>query len=262
MIKNKSRSQITAIKICAVMGLRLQDELPQIAEEYMGGLSYSRIGVKHDIRSRIEKYFKIPSGKVSRSTVSTSVLNALWGYKGGFGRGPYGGLIEDDGLLREKLFRDYQKRNGEFTLERKLAVHALSQKELKENGKEGGLIGGRSNIENKTGIGKMTPADLKNAGIESAIARGYTPWTPRRITKLRLYLSELEFAHNLLFNREYWKNERKIDAIKISEKLNKEYHSGKATRTSKSVSQGLRRYHENGGLKRPYPNTFNYVCPI
>lgn len=203
--------QLLAIRRSLEVGVQLQRDFPEVAEDYRGGMSISKI---------VDKYNLSLKYGISKKIATQSVHRALRGYKGGFLRlDSYEGLIEESEL--EKLAREHWSRRGSeagtILYEKGLGIFSRTREQMIEDCKKGGLIGGR------------------NAGLASIISQGMIPWTPE----------EKEFAYVLSQNPDYQikeglnKGGRKVRLI--TEKINETYYDGKPVRSVRSIVACLAR---------------------
>ena len=256
--KDLSIKQIKAIRKSLEVGMILQTDFPEIAEDFRNGLSALGIVSKYNLTSRYE---------ITRDIAKEGVLRALKGTKGRFFEMDYDGLIKEE--ERKRIVEEHASEQGRrraFDLyEKGLGIFSLSEEELEEIHREGGRVGGRRSLELRVGIHGITKERKieigrrnyeskvgchaqtheqfvksgKKAGLASAISRGIIPWSSE----------ELEFAYNLSQDPNYrggiYIQGNRINNKLIAGRINEVYHEGKPIRNSRSVYSGLKRLKVN-----------------
>src|ERR1035437_9429764 len=104
-----SPEQQAAIKKAAETGKQHQQEFPEIALDYINGISVDGLIAKYDIQQKF--------GLLSAELTKSAVTNALGGYKGYYNVS-YTGLITDPEIFKtigKKHMKDSSKRLGEIT---------------------------------------------------------------------------------------------------------------------------------------------------
>jgi len=221
------------------IGRKLQQEYPQIAEDYRALLSKPQIVRKHVL----VLHYHITSVVAERA-----VDFALRGYHGELEyRSPYAGLIPASEL--EELCIAHQQRNGRF------AVRHLTFEDRSRGGRHGGSISGPlvaaqklgahamtseekrelgyRNLENKVGIHAMTSEEKREAG-----RKGFVAWMERR--GIPLWTAEEEREAYVL--AQACRRGMFLDRDAVAKEINRQFHEGKPYRTGATVYQAIRRY--------------------
>lgn len=178
----------SAIKYALDIGMRLQSEAPQIADLYRRGMRQRDIAL--EINTLLEKL-----GATSADVKVRSVGFAIRGYAGGgYGIGPFRGLIED----MSELERLAEAHMGKMTHEQRI-----------EAGRKGGKISGRRAFKKKIALfAEGYEKRLKLAGRKSALARGAKMWDETRVVDGLGEVSEEEYAHRLSADPSYMTGRR------------------------------------------------------
>lgn len=229
-----------AIALAIDIGRKIQQEYPEIADDYRIGLSKPQI---------VRKYGLMFQYNITDSVAERAVDNALRGYGGELSVPAYQGLIPQSDL--ELLCAQHQTRNGHFS------INHLTLEDRSRGGKKGGRIGGRKvveqklgahgmsseekrelgyrNLERKVGIHAMNSEQKREAGRKGLIAKlqaqGLTPWTEE----------EEKAAFELSILPEY-RTPKHIRRDAIAAEINRRFHENKQYRTTQSVYQAIRRY--------------------
>ena len=210
--------QISAIKRSIEIGSLLVNDHPEIAELYRGGMTYSGIAARLDVK----REYDISSDKVA----VTSIYHAITGHAGGFGTESYDGLISDlDELTRleHEHYAEYGRMGGRKSAELGKGIHAINPETGERYVVEGGRIGGRI------------------SGRKTALARGQTLWREEETGYAHLLSLEPEFQH------QKGPNKGKGDYKTIAQVLNEDYHNGEDVRSPGTVRSSLSKYKKTLG---------------
>lgn len=271
IIEGLTKERIGAIVRSLDVGLQLQKDFPEIADDYRGGMFISEITSKYDLCSKYG---------YNREVIKTAVKYALKGHGGGLMRDSFDGLLEEGEL--ERLAREHKKRSGTQLYDRGLGIHGVTSEQKAEWGRRSHKLklgvhartkeqmskdamkayemrvgihaltreqrvenagkAGRRARELGVGIHGMTHEQRSEHGRKIALLRGQTPWKLRETFEDVDYpysvLSEKEFAYRLSQDPRY-KWGRKANNTLIAKKLNELYHGGKQIRTRLAVSGTL-----------------------
>lgn len=195
--------QIGAIIFAAILGRRLQKEMPRIAELYRKGFIYRNIMIQFGI------YYM-----ASENVAISAVEKAIRGYDGWFNVKSYNGLIHDSEL--EELSKEHK-----YSHQKNIA--SIGGVESGRNG-----IGVRRMHELGYGFENKTSEEQREYGRKGAIARGQVFWEEK----------EIEFVYKLSKLCEY-KWGKMISNAKIAGKLNAFYHKGRNVRSAMAVKRVL-----------------------
>ena len=245
--------QISAIKRSIEIGSLLVNDHPEIAELYRGGMTYSGIAARLDVK----REYDISSDKVA----VTSIYHAITGHAGGFGTESYDGLISDlDELTRleHEHYAEYGRMGGRKSAELGKGIHAINPetgeryvveggRKLAELGKgihgltpeqrlEYSSKGGRKAAELGLGIHAQTPEQKSEYGRIATLARGQTPWGEEETGYAHLLSLEPEFQH------QKGPHKGKGDYKTIAQVLNEDYHNGEDVRSPVAVKINLSKY--------------------
>ena len=143
--KNADSSSLTGEQLFAIrrsgeVGKRLQEDFPEIADEYRNGMTMSEISLEYCIQDLYD---------ASREVARIAISYALRGYD--FGGISYPGLIEAD-EERRNIGLKHNRENGKATYEMGKGVHGLTAEQLSENSRKGG----EASYEMGKGIHGMT----------------------------------------------------------------------------------------------------------
>ncbi|MBS3086958.1 hypothetical protein J4422_04645 [Candidatus Pacearchaeota archaeon] len=192
------KSQGGAIRKSIELGLILQRDLPEIAEDARNGKTRSWIVDNYDI---VNRYSQFTEGHLTAGVAKQGVYYAENGHEGGFGIPPYKGLIdrEEKKRISGKYLVEFHRRAGNRSLELKVGVHGRTTEQRRE--------------------------DIR----KSIFAKGETPWEQKEIEDARSFSQSPEyyFQEGPYMGR--------INIGLIAEKLNEKYHSGESIRTKNSV---------------------------
>lgn len=214
------------------LGLQLQKDFPDIAVDYRSGLSQMEIVTKYQL---VDKY------KVTPALARIAVNSALRGYDGSvnfYGLQSYNGLIANPDELAQLATKHHKanaKAQGKRAKSEQTGIFALTKEQRQSIGRQAGL----ETYANKTAVHSMTPAEQKAAGMNSALARGFTPFSEEEETYAFMLMQQDE---NKLPNG--YSNTAKIAKI-----LNEKFHGGKEIRKNTSVTD-LVRNRKNKGIPR------------
>ncbi len=270
ILEERVKTELTPQQIKAILkeielGRRIQEEIPEIAEDYQGGMSQPKIVEKYQIQERYN---------VNWAIATKAVSNAIRGSNGMLEIEPYEGLITDTNRLKEiaKEHRSYScsingakmrdegrglfsitkeeriaigRESGRANYKKKIGIHAMTIEQRRELGRKSGILTYRK----KTGLHALTKEEKRAVGRKSALSRGYTPWIERIVNEDESLnggfsrLSEEEFAYNLSLIPEY---QRKVGSNnkKIAKKVNEAYHDGNQVRNNKSIGNRLSRFRK------------------
>ena len=277
-----TREQLLALRKASELGKRLQEDFPEIADEYRNGMTLSKISSEYCIQELYD---------ASRSVAITAVGNALRGYD--FDGISYLGLIEDPEELRN-IGLEHIRENGKALYELGKGIHGLTAEQMSEHSRKGGEAayemgtgihsltpeqkseygrkGGNSLYANKKGIHSLTPEQrsenarkaanvayemgkgvhgrtaeqMSEHGRKSAIARGLVPWVPAEETNEHYTFSEVETAFMLSQCPEYRRGTL-VKNSKIADEINEGFHNGESVRTPGAVKIQLRLYRKERG---------------
>ena len=184
---DKVRKQMTAIKMSADLGKRLQAEHPEIAGSYREGRFLREIVDMYDLNSKYG---------VNDGIAMQAIKYALRGYEGII-TGEYSGLIEEDEL--RELCLKHKSRNGSAIGENLYSegrgIFSLTIEQMLERSALGGSIGGRRAFEKGKGIHGMTHDGHIEAGRRAQIARGRTPYSDDEKRFIYRALEESKFKY-------------------------------------------------------------------
>jgi hypothetical protein len=257
-----TRERIGAIVRSLDVGLQLQKDLPEIAEDYRRGMFISEIISKYDLCSRYG---------YNKEVIKTAVKYALKGYGGGLERDSFGGLLEGGEL--EKLAQEHKQRSGTQARDRSLGIHGKTSEQLAEFGRKShtlkkgvhgrtpeqmsrdgiksyelgvGIHGmsreqrienagkaGRRAVELGVGIHEMTREQRVEHARKITIGKGLVPWDSE----------ESEYVYILSQRPEYriqkGPGKGKINARLIAKEINESYHNGNPIRSRNSIKGHL-----------------------
>ena len=197
-----SSKRSAAIHESIALGRILQEEIPEIADDYRNKLNATQIELKYKIRSTY--------GASSICVATTAVHYAIRGnYLRSFGQ-EYPGLIENV-LELEELARNHNIRNG-----------SRNGNRLKNQ---------------RRGIHLMTPEEKRRHGLEAAIARGEVPW----VEDSENDVSEVVCAYFLTTLPEYQGLDGRYRSEEVARSLNERFHHGRKVRTGHAVYVKLSR---------------------
>ena len=277
-----SSEQIGAIEHSIRIGSLLVNDHPEIAELYRDGMTQSRIAEILDVK----REYGILSDEVARS----SIYRAITGHAGGFGTGPYDGLIPNlDELTRlEHQHRaEYGRISGRKTAAEGKGIHGLTPEQKSEYGRIGGRIGGikaaesinpetgvryvveggRKAVEDGTGIHGQTPEQKSEYGRiggriggrkAAAEGKGIHGQTPEQ-------KSEYGRIGALAQGRTLWEKEETEYAHLLSLEPEFQHQKGswKGKRDYKTIAQVLNVDYHNGEEVRSQQavkiNLFKYI---
>lgn len=188
-ISNLNERQRAVLKRAANLGIVIQREFPEVAEDYRAGRLVPEIIAQYDVLSRYG---------VGRNVAIKAILFAIQGYNGGIGVNSYRGLIDSseleelrDGIIQrainnriseahlgvsESRSEEAQEhistaasRIGRRDYELKRGLFALSKKQLSDCGKRG------ANKARKMGVGiyAMSAEQLRESRLKGGFASGY-----------------------------------------------------------------------------------------
>jgi hypothetical protein len=205
-----SAEKTHAISLSVELGGILQRDHREIANMYRQGYTLDRIVD----RLKIQSQYGIRIRKIALNAVDI----ALSGHRGGFGHGPYEGLISDE--ERVKLRREHYQNAS------------------------------RVSQSNNTRIFRLNPETGRGLGLEKIqeinASRGITSWVKRREMigdSACCITDEIESAYFLSQLPEYQHGDL-VNNAKIAERLNECYHSGKNVRNWRTVGAMLYVYRK------------------
>ena len=217
-LENQQRK---AIRMSKELGLKLKERFPEIAYAYRKGSTLREIVDEYGIAQQYNIPLRVAIGAVSL---------AIRGHAGGFGIPPYRGLINDESEL-EALCNEHRNK----------PLRSNHPDDLSKYGRKGGKISGNQNKGSGKIICGMTGKELREAGVKSAISRGFVPWI-RRIKAGRYYIpSEIYYTYQLSQDPEYWSGTKTNNQM-IANEINQIYHNGVPVRSGESVKVALQRY--------------------
>ena len=252
---NLTGEQLVAIRKAGELGKRLQEDFPEIADEYRNGRTMPEISLEYCIQELYDAK--------SRAVAINAVRYALGGYD--FGGISYSGLIEDLEELKNiglEHGREQRTENGNANYEKGLGVHGLTPEQRTENGKatyemglgvhgltaeqiaENSRKGGNANYEMGLGVHGLTAEQIAENGRKGVMARGFVPWVPAEETKEYYTFSEAETALRLAKCSEYRRGSL-IKNAKIAGELNVIFHNEEPVRNEKAVSAQLYLHQKN-----------------
>lgn len=233
--RNKlERKQFAAILASVKLGIHLQDDLPQIADDYRRGLFASEIVSKYDI---VRKY------GVNKTISENAVYYALRGNSSFLDyRIQYHGLLEEDEMrqLADNNRIRHGLELGSLCLEQRVGLFGRTQEEHSRDSKKAG----RKIVEQRLGIHRLSTEERRlngalggrRGGVQTSINRGYILWTEE----------EIELAYILSQDKDYKFQKGlckgKSDLKKMAERLNQEYHQGNSIRNSETIKSKLRKF--------------------
>lgn len=198
------RSQTVVMKTIRELGLQLQHDLPEIADDYRRGKMIPEIVELYGI---VHKY-GVDGEYVNEEFAESLVQVALRGHRGGFGITPYEGLIDEE--EQKEHLRRYSS-----------LFHAP---------------GGRKTLELKVGIHGRTPAQRKKDLRAAMLAKGIVPWKPKEIMTAHV------LSKNPKYRFQKGLNGGKMNTRLVARELNERYHHGGVVRTIDSVISALCRF--------------------
>lgn len=225
-----SLEQMGAMKLSVETGKKIQGEFPQIALDYVNGLTAPELVEKYDIQKR----YGIPNQSTARAAVSY----ALIGYAGRHSPS-YPALIRDPDILKaigEKHKKASAQKTGKRMSNEGRGMFARTDEEIIEVGRKSGTNLFRS----KQGIHAQTPAEKREVGRVSALRRGFVPFSEDE----EAFITSLD-----LESEEYRTRGKKLNAERIAKELNDRFHGGSKVRRGNTVGQFLRRIKERNDSK-------------
>lgn len=254
----------------AEIAQKVQEEFPEIADDYRSGAFYKDIASKYGIGTRYG---------LDANRAKSAVRHAIQGYTGGFGLAGFPGLIRDR-KEKSRLATEHKKKmgniNAEYLMENKIGWHGLTPEERSAAGFKGGSITGPANVAKKRGfcgmsrkaksiagkkggaksrdlklgINGLTREQKRHYGRERITLQGMVPWA---LEGPNGEPSEKQFLLNLAKKPKYilpqFKKRPRVDAVLIAKELNRVYHQGKPVRVRGAVSGML--YDLASGKTRP-----------
>lgn len=250
--------QIKAILLAIQLGRVLQEDLPEIAEDYRVLKKLSEIERDYYIRER----YSAPSDAIARQAVHYAVYGNT---KGLFRTQAYEGLIPNDEL--EHLAVEHKRQKGRRDHEEKRALFARTEEQQLEDR----VAGGQAAVEQHAGIHGMSSTqrsvyaqkrgrrcyeeglalfardkttrqkDSHHAGRQSAFARGYTPWITSEDSDEH-DLDEKDYVYALSYSPSYQHPNGRTNLTLIKEEVNRAYHGGREVRTLKAIQVMLSKY--------------------
>ncbi len=206
-----SDPQKKAFRLSLKIGRQIQDDFPNIGNEYINGKTLAELVSDHNL---VNKY------SVSVKVAEAAVLIAIKGFTPKPGLEElvgFAGLITDPHLLEavgKRHITDSAKKIGARMRDEKRGVFSLSLEAQKEIGKRSG----KALYENRLGV-HARPMEERMEYIKKAVlARGVRLFTD----------DEKKAILELSTNPDYQNSTRsKINAEKIARKINSDYHEGK-----------------------------------
>jgi hypothetical protein len=195
-----------AIKLSIDLGRRLQQDFPQIADDYRDLMTRGEI---------IEKYRICGRYGISIKIAKPAVSYAMRGYNGKEKVGKhtiqrYSGLISDKNEL-VRIYLALREKGLEYMVDEKIGIHAQTDEEKRIISSEG--------------------------GVNNAINRGFIPWSEeeleeaQRCSQLRRYWSKKKYAGHY-----------RVNNALIAKKLNELFHNGETVREEYGVRIKLCKY--------------------
>mgnify|MGYP001576218157 FL=1 len=207
MTTNLTREQIAAMRRSIELGLQLQIDMPEIADDYRNGTSAEEIVNRYGI---IKRYSSQP-GEITMEIAKKSVYYELKGHDGGFGVPAYKGLIPDE-KERKRISGEHRPITSNDTEVRR-EFHAA---------------GGRKTLELKVGIHGRTPEQRRNDHLKIIDAKGEVSWD-----------NQIEIAYTLSQNPEY-----QFQSGPYKGRVNTRLIAKKLNRTTSSVKSALYRFRK------------------
>lgn len=250
MTKKKilTSQQIKGIGKSLEVGLQLQTDFPELADDYRNGISAPRIVAKYRLDSRYG---------ISKLSAKEAVYRALKGVSGHFGF-EYSGLLDEKeiAILGLEHIKENGHRNGLVLKEKGLGLFSLTDEQWREVHSKGGRVSGPGNLatitleerskngkkshELRRGVHGQTHEEHvqsgKKAGLASAVSRGFTPWGSEETEFLKAALQDPEY----IITQGFFKGKR--DNRLIAGRLNALYHNGEQVRNGSSVSSKIKNY--------------------
>ncbi len=222
-------TRVTAIARSLSLGRKLQQEIPQLAEDYRAGTKLLDIVSKYEITGRYG---------VTSSVARAGVGIAIRGYAGGKHVPAFDGLVPRDEF--ERLDRERRsvngKKGGRATYERKIGLFAPPGLEriIPEQHRQGKYLLSE----------EASSAARIRGGIAAAISRGNTLWSE----------TELQCAYGLSQDPGY-QVIGGVNNTKIAVELNSRFHEERNIRNNRSAGIMLRKYvrrllHEQEMIER------------
>lgn len=201
----------SAIKLSIEIGRQLQQDLPEIAEDYRNLISRREIADKYSL---CEMY------GVDIEIVKPAISYAIRGYHGeenvGKHRIPrFEGLITDKKEL-ERIKLNLIQRGLEFMVNEKIGIHA-------------------QNIEERRLLSSK-------GGTNSAISNGFVPWGKEELEEAHRCSQNKEY-----WCRSSYAGNNRINNNLIADRLNKIFHNGERVRNGYKVKIKLCRYRKKIG---------------
>src|SRR3989344_6627690 len=210
-----SSEQINGIKFAAEIGRKIQIAIPQIATDYVNGLSLLELVYKYDIQKNF--------GMANIKSAKIAVLNALGGYSGDFSAS-YSGLIDSETLkiIGKEHRKDSSSKLGELTREEGRGIFGMTKEEKREVAIRAGMDSYQTRKGIHTGENferKPVSFEVKQAiGKKSVVDRGFIPFSEEEET----------FMKSLDLNTEQYRTRGvKINAKKITRELNEKFHNAR-----------------------------------
>ncbi len=238
--------KIAAIKRAVSLGRRIQIEFPQLVDEYRKERGYARELVR---KHELERLYG--SGE---KVLIEAIGYAIRGYKGGFDREGYTGLLTAeeadkigklhtaehgkefvDGLTEEQLSRGRRNR-GLATLRNGTGLFGRDEAKRKKDSEKAGI----RSFELGVGIHALTYEQRLNNGDKSSKLRGGVLWNSNEYQ-----ITEIEYAYALSqmsnFQIRYRTGRILADTSKIAEELNEVYNNN---RNAATASLALKKYRK------------------
>ncbi len=183
-----------AIKFSIEVGRRLQEDFPEIADDYRNLMFRAEIVAKYGI---CEKYGMTP--EIAKSSVSYAVN----GHHGdsvvnGHEFPIYDGLIPDK-AERDEISKRFRNVWLEYRRKNSIGIHGQSDEERRECGSEG--------------------------GIAAAKAKGFIPWSKDELEKAYGFSLSMEF-----WNRKMYAGGYRVNNGLIAQRINDDFHDRKEVR--------------------------------
>jgi hypothetical protein len=215
-----SDQQKAAIIRSITLGRQIQEDFPEVAEDYRNAES--------SLSKIVEKYGLTGKYGVKYRVAETALLHALRGYDGHMRiaeEEPYSGLIanrEEAKQIGVVHNSESARVTGKQMVEEQRGIFGLSKERRSEIGQESG----KKQFERGIGIHAQTPAERREIGRLGAISQGKLPYSDEEIAYIR------ELAKNPFYQRR-----SSINAMKISEEVNRKFHDGVETRTPEHIKK-------------------------
>ena len=220
--EQSSLAQKARLRFSVQAGKQIQLRYPQIAQEFLDGASFLDLVKKYNIQNEL--------GLTSANTAESAVRFALVGFEAKPGvrdMESYSGLIEDKEVYKNAAKKHQQNQGattGRLTQKEGSGIFAMTAEERSEVGRKSGT----ALFERKVGVHCVSLEQKMAYGRKAAIANGLKPFSEEEILLIKKLALLDTFRRGI-----------KIDAKKITEKVNQELHEGNQIRKSRQISKFL-----------------------